>query len=286
MFQFNDIWNKLLLGKTVRIFIVIFMTCLFVGNIAANEEKEIVISDNSRLILNIQETHYNEKDPVIFSAFENKNDSWSSNWNNLFSGDSIENFSEDLNQKIKFGSLADLSKRSKNDKGNDSSSNLLKSMTYPGWGGDKLVKISFSESNVKETAQWSKRPLDPKLLKLVASGFKKRYPKISYQWATTDLKILECYFNAKNNSWLIGLEMSSRKSDNDGIPDPEFNPNWFYINKDVIKFIGVNLYPLLAFTDTSNKAFWLMGYSGYNLEGYVLWDENFNKNNYFLYNFH
>lgn len=278
--------------KMSRIFNIIFIVCLFSGSGLANEKRDRVLPDNSALLLCIQETHHNAENAITFTAFKYQNNSWSSNGNNLISQGIIEEFSEDLNQKVKFNSISELKKRSElklrseNNTKNDNSEHLLKSTHYPGWMGDKLVKISFSSNNVKETTQWNKRPLDDNILKLVETGFKKRYPKISYQWTARDLKVLECYFNAKNNSWLIGLEMNSQKNNHDGVPDPEFNSNWFYIEKGVIKFVGVNLYPLVAFTDMNNKPVWLMGYAGYNLEGYVLWNENFSKNDYFLYSFH
>lgn len=169
---------------------------------------------------------------------------------------------------------------------------LLKTTTYPGWEGKKTVKIFFVSPIGTKSETWKKEKPTPEIFKTLIMDFKKRYSKIAYPWQDTDIKIKGAYHSSKGH-WLIGLAMDFNKTKLikgfDGIfeDDSEFNDHWYAVIDGHLKFLGANLYPLVAADFLDNgKAEWLMAYAGYNREGYILWEDDFNKKYTFLYAFH
>jgi hypothetical protein len=172
---------------------------------------------------------------------------------------------------------------------------FLRKATYIGWEGKKEVRIYSSlKPNSRlhpESEQWSKRTPDLKLLKTLIQEFKKQYPTLPYSWKDSDLRVRGSY-KSSQGKWLIALAMDMKKTalikNFDGIVgESEFSDHWFAIVNGELKFLGLDLTPLLAADFLNNgQTEWLMAYAGYNREGYMLWDSDFNKKSQLIYSFH
>jgi len=245
------------------IFLIIFCTATF---------SQYCLGLDTSLFITVKETQNQtwSGDPKerIYDIFEWKKTVWQS----LQMGELLSTFELPLKNETTLNGLYE-----------------SKSYSYPGWMGETLVKV-YTPFKQSDPEHWIRDKLSESYLNHAITVFRKTMSHIQYTWTKNDLEIIDSYRSSKG-SYIVGFIMKAEKRDQEHqeefFPTQEFAPNWFYITEDTGIHLGEDLYPLFAndFTGAGHSE-WLMGYSGYNKQGYVLWSNDFKQSNHYLYVFH
>lgn len=243
------------------------------------------------------------KQEMTFPIFEFVNDHWVSTQSKISSELDVEGRYDKKKERVAvFSEILEWTQKNPIDVKNLT---LLKKSSYEGWEGNKEVKVFTSKiqksnvsksQNKNQSEHWRKRKPSLQLLDKLYSEFRKQFPMNSGPWSVnwkkSDLEIGDAYQSSKGN-WLISLRINHKKL-NELKEPPElmdenigFNYQFYAVVNGTIKHLGEGLHPILAADFAGNgQSDWLMAYTGYNREGYILFDPNFSNFVSFKYLFH
>lgn len=275
-------------------------------------------STHTLFIEEIQESDEdkNRSNVRVFPAFIFSNDHWQSNANRMI---------KECNQFVEYPSSDNnlgaycLDEWTKVHPINLNNYSLLKEGNSAVWGfKTNKIKI-YSTIKIKSSDIWEQnfKPIPEKIVSIIQREFKSIHSKLNFPWSMADLETFKS-FKSKNGMWLIGVRLNSKKNtkqfeenvkqfeDNEvneqsiletykpyEIGEPYsfttsiLSDHWFVVSKDKIKYLGPNLEPILAIDVLNNdRANWLMHYSGYNNDAYVMYDQDFDKKEIFSFSYH
>lgn len=241
----------------------------------------------------------------VFPIFRFLNDHWSS-YEEIILTESNKSFSYPSNS---LGAAA-LEEWSKLHKIKVNKFYLLKQEDYNAWGFQTNVVKVYSSKVIKPDSYWrlNSKPIPKNIISIAENEFKQIHSKLNYQWKEADLRVFKSY-KSKKGDWLVGMKVVSNDKDEDlstdedletekiyssyEIAEPHFltsskySDHWFFISRDETRYLGPNLEPITALNVTNHgKPNWLMRYSGYNKDGFVIYDDNFDKKVVFSYSYH
>lgn len=174
---------------------------------------------------------------------------------------------------------------------------------FSGWlsgypNGETLRPLVLvSENSYKDPQNW--KPFKPNLeiiiillpklkesVRLVTVDYYTN-AKTPYDARAKDIKILKSYKNL-SGSKLIQLQVDVPNIDCDGQPEAECLPLWFHLsNKGQSKYIGKGKKLIDAGDyDNDGKSEVVFWHSGYNLDGYIMYYDNFNKSVEYFWKYH
>jgi hypothetical protein len=172
---------------------------------------------------------------------------------------------------------------------------------FHGWCAYPLFRplIVINRPNVTDPSCWKKSYPAQDIRNSVFPEFKKHVGKqficpvdpekrSEFHFSEKHLVQLTCYSNIIGFR-LVAVSLDPSLNQCDGPPDPAWFPNWFLVPVDSqhSNFIGDGLWLIDAgdydADGNSEVIFW---YSGYNLDGYVMFTSNFKNRVEYLWSYH
>ncbi len=156
---------------------------------------------------------------------------------------------------------------------------------FAGWSGAHKYRpiVLASEPNYKDPDAWKRTSPDEDALLPFKTKFKEEVTGVvkcsedgvevldrNYQFTDSEIKFLKGY-KSKDGSLLVGLRLE--KGYCDGPLQDERLEHWFYGNEGKVDLIGHSIHPVDASDyDADGKSEWVFLYSGYNEDGYWLYE--------------